>query len=195
VKKHSSNTAPLFLWQPFKPKLHYNDMAFQVFYNGWETLALSRRQLGGCQVDLPNGRSSSKNSITQAASTWPTVRYAEPAILIVNGFLTVLTSIAERSCGPEAWGRLGTKKPLAYFKDGQVWLGATRSRSQGNNTISELNFGGHAVKAGNCAPGPGTIRPSQWSAPPAEHHFYSPFLLSIATKCRPLPRNRRAGHG
>jgi hypothetical protein len=30
------HTAPMFLWEKAKPKLHYNNMAFQVFYNGWE---------------------------------------------------------------------------------------------------------------------------------------------------------------
>jgi hypothetical protein len=30
------HTARIFLWQELKPKLHYNNMAFQVFYNGWE---------------------------------------------------------------------------------------------------------------------------------------------------------------
>ena len=36
LNERTYHTTPLFLWQPFKPKLHYNNMAFQVFYNGWE---------------------------------------------------------------------------------------------------------------------------------------------------------------
>jgi hypothetical protein len=36
LNERTYHTAPLFLWQPFKPKLHYNNMAFQVFYNGFE---------------------------------------------------------------------------------------------------------------------------------------------------------------
>jgi hypothetical protein len=32
---HTYQTAPIFFWQQPKPKLHYNNMAFQVFYNGW----------------------------------------------------------------------------------------------------------------------------------------------------------------
>ena len=36
VNQRAYNTAPLFLWQPFKPKLHYNNMALDALYNGWE---------------------------------------------------------------------------------------------------------------------------------------------------------------
>ena len=33
------HTTPIFLWQQTKPKLHYNNMAFQVFFNGLERSA------------------------------------------------------------------------------------------------------------------------------------------------------------
>ena len=36
LNERAYEAAPLFLWQPFRPMLHYNNIAFQAFYNTWE---------------------------------------------------------------------------------------------------------------------------------------------------------------
>ncbi|HEY4818125.1 MAG TPA: hypothetical protein VIH67_11890 [Candidatus Acidoferrum sp.] len=36
LNERAYEAAPLFLWQPFRPMLHYNNIAFQSFYNTWE---------------------------------------------------------------------------------------------------------------------------------------------------------------
>jgi hypothetical protein len=50
LNQQTYHSAPLFLWQHAKPKLHYNNMAFQVFYNGWERASYNTDWLDAKQV-------------------------------------------------------------------------------------------------------------------------------------------------
>jgi hypothetical protein len=62
LNERTYHTTPLFLWQPFRPKLHYNNMAFQVFYNGLERSSY--------QTDWEHARNVSKEKVDRFEITY-----------------------------------------------------------------------------------------------------------------------------
>jgi hypothetical protein len=77
LNERTYHTAPQFLWQPFKPKLHYNNMAFQVFYSGWE-----RSMYHGNWTDAKL-ISRAKVSLLEITYFWPGALLVLPALPFV----------------------------------------------------------------------------------------------------------------
>jgi hypothetical protein len=74
LNERTYHTTPLFLWQPFKPKLHYNNMAFQVFYNGWAR--------SNYQTDWQHAKRVSEEKVNRFGVTylWPGTQLLLPAL-------------------------------------------------------------------------------------------------------------------
>jgi hypothetical protein len=68
------HTTPLFLWQHLKPGLHYNNMVYEAFYNGWVRTRY--------QTDWDHAEWVSTDKITLLKQTylWPGVQLLLPAL-------------------------------------------------------------------------------------------------------------------
>jgi hypothetical protein len=74
LNKRTYVTAPAFWWQPLKPELRYNNVAFQGFYNTWER--------SYCQTDWQHAKQYSREKIHRFGVTyfWPGALLVLPAL-------------------------------------------------------------------------------------------------------------------
>lgn len=137
LNKRTYVTAPLFLWQPFKPELHYNNLVFQGFYNTWERSYY--------QTDWQHAKKVSKEKVVHFGVTyfWPgalLVLPALPFVLLDRTMKIFWATLAVSAAGLFAvvWSQSHYAAPLTCVFYGLLVQGVRHLRTM---RISSSHFG------------------------------------------------------
>jgi len=130
-------TAGLFLWDQKKPELHYNNMALQAFYNGWE------RSNYQTNYDSAKRVSMEKVNRMDAVYFWSGALLILPAIPVVlmdrkMKLLWAILAVGSAAVFAVSWSLPHYSAPLTCIFYGLVVQGVRHLRTM---RISSFHFG------------------------------------------------------
>jgi hypothetical protein len=137
LNERTYDTAPLFLWQPFKPELSYNNLVFQGFYNTWERSYYQR--------DWQHAKKVSKEKVVHFGVTyfWPGALLVLPALPFVlldrrMKIFWATLAVSAAALFAVVWSQSHYAAPLTCIFYGLLVQGVRHLRIM---RISSLHFG------------------------------------------------------